>query len=269
MATTNQIIKKPSSDWVTWGQWLALITMTLDHIARYVVPHAWNLGWIDSTIGRVAFPLFAGMVAWHGLFNTRNPIRYARRITVIGLLAQIPYQLMPRTALIQFNICFTLALGLLAGTWLMRLKKRLDNGTASYARITLETVLMICAWYFIGPWVEYSHLGLLLIPCFMVAINAVYYGNKDINSLVSVLIACIPLLLVSGLMNSSSIAKSITVATSICILLLAAGANKHIANVPWLMPRKLWLAWYPGHFAIIAAFLLLIGSADLKLLETI
>ena len=27
-----------SSHWTDWGQWLALITMTVDHLTRYVLP---------------------------------------------------------------------------------------------------------------------------------------------------------------------------------------------------------------------------------------
>ncbi|MGM0784154.1 MAG: hypothetical protein ACQEUM_08565 [Pseudomonadota bacterium] len=53
------------------------------------------------------------MVAWHGLFNTRNPLRYARRILVIGLIAQLPYMMMPRASdVFILNICSTLSLGL-------------------------------------------------------------------------------------------------------------------------------------------------------------
>ena len=81
--------ERPSSHWTGWGQWIALVTMTLDHLARYLATDAWHLGWVDSSVGRIAFPLFAGMVAWHGLFNTRDPLRYARRVMIIGLLARI------------------------------------------------------------------------------------------------------------------------------------------------------------------------------------
>ena len=66
---------RPSSHWTAWGQWLALFTMTVDHLTRYVLPGDWDLSWAGSSIGRIAFPLFAAMVAWHGLFNTRNKKR--------------------------------------------------------------------------------------------------------------------------------------------------------------------------------------------------
>ncbi|WP_239452548.1 TraX family protein [Halomonas sp. S2151] len=131
--------ERPSSHWTGWGQWIALVTMTLDHLARYLATDAWHLGWVDSSVGRIAFPLFAGMVAWHGLFNTRDPLRYARRVMIIGLLAQLPYQLMPREALFQLNICFTLALGLMAGHWLEQLTRRQEAGELGHVRLALET----------------------------------------------------------------------------------------------------------------------------------
>ncbi|MDX1298774.1 MAG: TraX family protein, partial [Pseudomonas sp.] len=107
---------RPSSHWTAWGQWLALFTMTVDHLTRYVLPGDWDLSWAGSSIGRIAFPLFAAMVAWHGLFNTRNPLRYSRRILVIGLVAQLPYMLMPRASDdFILNVCFTLACGLALG----------------------------------------------------------------------------------------------------------------------------------------------------------
>ncbi len=43
-----------SSHWTGWGQWLALITMTVDHLTRYVLPGDWDLSWAGSSIGRIA-----------------------------------------------------------------------------------------------------------------------------------------------------------------------------------------------------------------------
>ena len=115
-ATVHPTLERPVSHWTGWAQWLALATMTLDHLVRYVFPATWELGWAGSSLGRIAFPLFAAMVAWHGLFNTRNPLRYARRILIIGLAAQLPYMLMPRASdAFLLNVCFTLALGLAGG----------------------------------------------------------------------------------------------------------------------------------------------------------
>ena len=260
-ASRTAAVHRPSSAWTGWGQWLALITMTVDHLSRYVAPDSWGLGWADSSIGRIAFPLFAAMVAWHGLFNTRNPLRYARRILVIGLVAQLPYMLMPREADgLILNICFTLSLGLTGGVWLQALRERLERGALGVPRLAAEVGLAVAAWAAAGPWVEYSHLGLLMIPLYMVAMRALHEGGEALAERLAATAMALPVLTVAGLMNSSDMAKSFTVATCLAILLLAAGAHRLTPAVPFTMPRRLWLGWYPGHFAAIALWLWLAGG---------
>ncbi|SHE43373.1 TraX protein [Modicisalibacter ilicicola DSM 19980] len=252
----TQQTQRPSSAWTAWGQWLALITMTVDHVTRYLLPGSWDAGWASSSIGRIAFPLFAGMVAWHGLFNTRDPLRYARRILIIGLVAQLPYMTMPRDGF-QLNITFTLALGLIWGTWLRDLSRR--SGVDADA--PLQTPLLIggslVLWWLLGSWVEYGHLGLLLVPLYMFALQALSQPSHALAERLMAAGAALPVLLVAGLMNSSDMAKSFTVATTLFVLLMAAGAASRIPRITpgARMPRKLWLAWYPAHFAVIAILL--------------
>ncbi|MGB8712398.1 MAG: TraX family protein [Onishia taeanensis] len=263
------------SHWTGWGQWLALITMTVDHITRYLLPDSWDAGWASSSIGRIAFPLFSAMVAWHGLFNTRSPLRYAKRILIIGLIAQLPYMTMPRDGF-QLNICFTLAAGLAAGILLRDLVFRdrsfyrgafphhphhdrpLDQprkASAPTALAILSLVLLGLAWWVLGSWVEYGHLGLAMIPLYMLAFAGLgEHGAGRLTGLTAAASA-LPVLLNAGLMNSSDMAKGFTVATSLTLVLLAAGAWRWVPRVIYSMPRRLWLAWYPGHFAVIALLL--------------
>lgn len=251
----------PSSAWTGWGQWLALITMTVDHVTRYLMPDSWDVGWASSSIGRIAFPLFAAMVAWHALFNSRDPLRYARRILIIGLFAQLPYMVMPRYGF-QLNICFTLALGLCWGTLLHELARRwlFTVNTNKYAwgkaiKAWLAVVVSLIVWWFIGPWIEYGHRGLLLIPGYMLALQALNQPAETLLERLGRVAATLPVLLVAGSLNTSEIAKAFTVATCLLVLLLAAGGASRMPAVVVKMPRKLWLAWYPGHFAAIALLL--------------
>ncbi|GHC17207.1 TraX protein [Aidingimonas halophila] len=244
---------RPSSHWTGWGQWLALMTMTTDHVTRYVLPYSWDTAWAGASIGRIAMPLFAAMVAWHGLFNTRNPLRYARRILVIGLIAQLPYMLMPRPSdAFVLNICFTLAAGLAWGTLLERVIRQLETAPRPDPRGVLLVVLSFGAWYVLGNWVEYGHHGLLLIPLYMLAMHHLHRAGTSFTERFGAAMAAMPVLLVAGQMNTTDMAKSFTVGTCLCILLLAAGAARLIPGVPIKMPRRLWLAWYPAHFAAIA-----------------
>ncbi|MFO7649180.1 TraX family protein [Halomonas sp. 3H] len=248
--------RHPSSAWTGWGQWLALATMTLDHLTRYVLPDAWDLGWAGSSLGRIAFPLFAAMVAWHGLFNTRNPLRYARRILVIGLVAQLPYMLMPRASdAFILNVCFTLAAGLAWGAWLRDQADRYRRGERQGHWLALGAAASLAIWALLGDWVEYGHEGLLLVPLFMVAMHHLNRAGDTLGERLLATAAAVPLLLVAGQMNASDMAKSFTVATCLAVLLLAAGADRLTPRVPTAMPRRLWLTWYPGHFALMALWL--------------
>jgi hypothetical protein len=247
---------RPASTWTGWGQWLALATMTTDHLTRYVLPTGWQLDWAGSSIGRIAFPLFAAMVAWHGLFNTRNPLRYARRILVIGLVAQLPYMMMPRASdALLLNVCFTLALGLAWGAWLRDLVSRHRHDELGVAWVALGVAATLLVWYLAGSWVEYGHRGLLLIPLLMLAFHQLHGAGDALGERLLAVALATPVLVVAGLMNSSDMAKSFTVATCLAVLWLAAGAHRLTPSVPSAMPRRLWLAWYPGHFMLIAAWL--------------
>ena len=260
-ATLSSVPGRPVSHWTSWGQWLALATMTLDHLVRYVFPAAWELGWAGSSLGRIAFPLFAAMVAWHGLFNTRNPLRYARRILVIGLAAQLPYMLMPRSSdAFLLNVCFTLALGLAWGAWWRQGLARYRSGNLGTLQLGATAMGTLMLWYPLGKWVEYGHLGLLLVPTLMLAMHQLHGASAALTQRVQAAAFAIPVLVVAGMMNSSDMAKSFTVATCLVVLWLAAGAHRLTPLVPTIMPRQLWLAWYPGHFALIALWLWLSGG---------
>ncbi|TFH85985.1 TraX [Billgrantia azerbaijanica] len=244
---------RPASTWTGWGQWLALATMTLDHLTRYVLPGGWPLDWAGSSLGRIAFPLFAAMVAWHGLFNTRNPLRYARRILVIGLVAQLPYMLMPRASdALILNVCFTLSLGLSWGAMAHALLERHRRGDLGTPWLVLAALGSLVAWQWLGSWVEYGHEGLLLIPLFMLAMHHLHHTGEALAQRLVAVACATPALVVTGLLNSSDLAKSFAVATCLAVLGLAAGAHRLTPVVPLAMPRWLWLAWYPGHFALMA-----------------
>lgn len=251
---------RPASTWTAWGQWLALATMSLDHLTRYVLPSSWQLDWVGASIGRIAFPLFAAMVAWHGLFNTRNPQRYARRILIIGLVAQLPYMMMPRESDgFILNVCFTLAAGLAGGAWWRELVVRQGNGELATHWAVLGLTATLVVWYLLGHWVEYGHNGLLVIPLLMFAMHHLSQARDGLPERLLAAATALPLLWVAGQMNTTDMAIAFTVATCLAVLLLAAGAAQYVPRIGMVMPRWLWLAWYPSHFALIATWLWLVG----------
>jgi hypothetical protein len=67
-------------------KFIALISMTIDHIGLMLFPECMELRYI----GRLAFPLFAYMIA-EGCFYTRNKKKHFLMIFGLGLLCQIVY----------------------------------------------------------------------------------------------------------------------------------------------------------------------------------
>lgn len=96
---------------------IAMAAMLVDHIGFLFFPH--ELLW--RAIGRLAFPLFAFLIA-EGFEKTHNVSRYGKRLILFAALSQLPYSLVlaatgtPQT----LNIFFTLSAGLLALALLAR-----------------------------------------------------------------------------------------------------------------------------------------------------
>jgi len=90
-------------------KWIAIITMTIDHIGAVLYPELAVLRWI----GRLAFPLFAYLLMI-GLESTRNVRKYFVRLFAFALISQIPFFLaIGKSPFEMFNIFFTLSLGLM------------------------------------------------------------------------------------------------------------------------------------------------------------
>ena len=82
-------------------KWIAILTMTIDHIGYYLFPSLLFL----RVVGRIAFPCFLYTTV-QGVRETRDFRKYLLRLVLTGLIS------MPITAQTGnvFNILFTLAL---------------------------------------------------------------------------------------------------------------------------------------------------------------
>jgi len=86
--------------------------MIIDHIGLFFFPNLLIL----RMIGRVAFPLFAWLIA-NGSCHTRNIDLYLKRLFIFAVISQAPFYYANRLINPSFNtlnIFFTLFLGLLA-----------------------------------------------------------------------------------------------------------------------------------------------------------
>ena len=91
-------------------KWIAIITMTVDHVGAVLYPEFEVLRWI----GRLSFPLFAYLLIL-GMENTRNVSNYFIRLFIFALISQVPFFLAIGTEPFEhLNIFFTLSFGLLS-----------------------------------------------------------------------------------------------------------------------------------------------------------
>ncbi|OPZ34570.1 MAG: TraX protein [Tenericutes bacterium ADurb.BinA155] len=74
---------------------LAILFMTLDHIGLFLISYfpatdsaQYTTGWVFRALGRIAFPLFAFMLA-EGMNKTKNPIRYLFRISLVWAVSLV------------------------------------------------------------------------------------------------------------------------------------------------------------------------------------
>ncbi len=89
---------------------LAMVLMLCDHLWATLIP-----GWAWLTwIGRITYPIYAFLLV-EGYFHTGNLRGYARRLLILAVISEIPFNLMTTDiAIFPFhqNVIWTLLLGL-------------------------------------------------------------------------------------------------------------------------------------------------------------
>ncbi len=152
---------------------LAVISMMADHCAYFLLEHDSTLYEPLRCFGRIAFPVFAFLVA-EGFANSRNRMRYFLMLVGFGLVSELPWYLL-NGADGTHNVMFTLALGVAALAMFDRLCEHgpiafLSVALTATAAWWLETdydwrgVLMIVLFYIlryrtIRPWLERRHIS--------------------------------------------------------------------------------------------------------------
>ena len=88
---------------------IAMISMVIDHIALYLMEHGTLLYETMRCIGRIAFPVFAFLIA-EGFIHTRSRYRYFFTLLGFAVISETPWYLL-NGADGTHNVMFTLALG--------------------------------------------------------------------------------------------------------------------------------------------------------------
>lgn len=168
----------------------AMGTMLIDHIGYMFFPGML----IFRTIGRMAFPIFAYMIAC-GYDYTHSLKGYIKRLMVFGIISQIPYSYFNKSLdfePLKLNIFFTLALGLILINSTLLVKDAFKTGTLSGGA---KGILVIGLWTLflliienLNPYgfrLEYGWYGLFLIVIFY------YLKNKQVLLVLSYILLTI------------------------------------------------------------------------------
>lgn len=130
---------------------LALICMTLDHIGLFLLPDCVIL----RIIGRLAFPIFAWMIA-EGCRHTRNMGKYLARIAMVGVLYQLEFTLLMGSLKMNIMITFSLSVVL---CWLLKLaiEKRNKN---HWVLVLLGLLAVWCLTDVLPIWLKETNYGI-------------------------------------------------------------------------------------------------------------
>jgi len=141
---------------------LAMVFMLLDHMWATVVP---GNNWMTYA-GRLAFPIFAFQIV-EGFYHTSNRKNYAKRLLILALISEIPFNLMTLSSPIfpfHQNTIFTLLLGL----WAI---SALDNAKAVGTKAAAAKAgFVILITYLLGlfGFVDYGWKGVMTVVAFYV-----------------------------------------------------------------------------------------------------
>lgn len=131
-------------------KWLAIVLMVLDHVDAILLDRS---GHPVFWLGRLAFPLFAFLLAHNHIHWARSWKRQAGRLMALALVSQPIYMAVFDTA--RLNILFTLALGLLACRVVDRVGPDVER--------VLGGVLLLLLALGLSLFVEYGPAGVLLV----------------------------------------------------------------------------------------------------------
>jgi TraX protein len=144
---------------------IAVTSMVIDHVGLCFFPHVL----LFRIVGRLAFPLFAWLIA-NGAYYSKNLKIYLIRLFIFALVAQIPSILMNRLVIPSFwqlNVLFTLFLGL---TTIILTKKSKNT------LISLLIVIIIAGIAGVSN-TDYGAMG-------VVAMVAFYISFKDVKKMI-------------------------------------------------------------------------------------
>lgn len=208
----------------SWVKWLAVASMIVDHVGAILFPEMLGL----RVIGRVAFPAFAGLVAYNVAARGVPVMQYLPYMGVFAILSQLPFALAGFDGL---NIFVTLGIGL--AVWGVRTGE-------------------LPAWWLVSlaaaPWVDYGLFGVLLV------VGLAEYVRRGTVWLGVIVVLLVALAQGSVFWGVLALAAVLMGFLAVMIGVVAVG---RVPNVP-RGPRMLFYWFYPAHIAALVGLAALI-----------
>jgi hypothetical protein len=200
----------------SWLKVIAMLSMLIDHIAYYYGCDNPYLYELMRTVGRIAFPTFAFLLA-EGFVHTRNRQQYLISLFAFALLSEIPWMLLNHDG--SHNVIFTLLAGIL-GLHVIENSKSHWITAICITLIGLATILADT---------DYSWRGFGLVLIFYM-----FRGRPELQTLFG-----IPLMYEYGIMG---------VLVAFSVIWLYNGERGFIQGKAW---KYAFYAFYPVHLMMI------------------
>jgi hypothetical protein len=223
-------------------KWIAIIAMVVDHIAwrtTLSVP----LSFAMHVIGRMTIPIICFLIA-EGFRHTSSRKRYALRLLVFGLIAQLPfnYYWNGNPFVMEFgfgeemgNVLFGLLLGLCA-LWVIKSSLNKAAKTVLVALCLLGSAF--CDWF------VFSVLWILAF-----GLNSGSFKRQAIwSSIVSALVV-IAILIFGG--GRAFLLMNLGVFLVLPLLAIYNGEKSSPSTPAWLTNKWLFYAFYPAHLLVL------------------
>ena len=130
--------------------------------------HVWAILLFDVTplayIGRIAFPIFAFMLA-EGFFHTKNHKKYLLRLLIFAVISEIPFNLLVGSGVFYLthqNVLWTFLIALCA----MMLLKQLKNRSLVLRFICYPLIVLIAFLVGFVTFVDYFGYGVITVLLF-------------------------------------------------------------------------------------------------------
>ena len=139
---------------------IAMISMTLDHVGLQLLPNLWFL----RLLGRLAFPIYAYMIA-EGCRHTRNRRNYFLRIFSLAAICQVVYFFTMKSVYMSILVTFSLSILLISA--IENYQKKRDRISQITVFAALLGVFFLCValpelWKGSDFGIDYGIAGVLL-----------------------------------------------------------------------------------------------------------